>query len=228
MAPAVGTLLLDIADGLASFVVVKILYTVTLARPTDCCLVILFTCFTFVRLSREASFQSKIFACSLCGGLIFAGLIIIHGIFTQLTSNRVMAHMVSTFAMSATNSVIIVLFLRFFKKRFSICTGISLLKATDYKNSLLQGLQFAASGTYQHSLIVSILSEQVAHSLKADKTICKTAALFHDLDKIAKPEYFIENQNNNVNLYNQQTPYISSVITCETELFWFPSPSCRK
>jgi putative nucleotidyltransferase with HDIG domain len=67
------------------------------------------------------------------------------------------------------------------------------LKATDYKNSLLQGLQFAASGIYQHSLIVSILSEQVAHSIKADKIICKTAALFRDLGTIAKLEYFIEN-----------------------------------
>jgi putative nucleotidyltransferase with HDIG domain len=135
-----------------------------------------------------------------------------HGILTQLALNIVMAQMLSTFAMSATSGVVIVLFLPFFEKIFSICTDISLLKLTDYKNPLLQRLQFAAPGTYQHSLIVSILSEQVAHSIKADKIICKTAALFHDLGKITKPEYFIENQNNHVNPHDKQTPYISSLI----------------
>ncbi|MDR2435891.1 MAG: HDIG domain-containing protein [Puniceicoccales bacterium] len=212
IAPAVGTLLLGIADGLASAIVVSILHTLMLARPTDFCLVVLFTCLAFVRLLREASSRSKVFACSLCAGLIFAGLIMIHGILTQLASNIVMAQMVSTFAMSVTSGVVIVLSLPFFEKIFSICTDISLLKLTDYKNPLLQRLQFAAPGTYQHSLIVSILSEQVAHSIKADKIICKTAALFHDLGKIAKPEYFIENQNNHVNPHDKQTPYISSLI----------------
>jgi putative nucleotidyltransferase with HDIG domain len=93
-----------------------------------------------------------------------------------------------------------------------MCTDITLLRLTDYKNPLLQRLQSAAPGTYQHSLVVSILSEQVARSIDANKIICKTAALFHDLGKISKPEYFIENQNNHVNPHDWQTPYISSLI----------------
>ncbi|MDR2721119.1 MAG: HDIG domain-containing protein [Puniceicoccales bacterium] len=212
IAPAIGTLLLGITDGLALSVVVSILHTLMLARPTDFCLVILFTCISLIRLLREASSRSRVFVCSLYAGLTFAGLVIIHGILTQLTPTIVMAQVLSTFAMSTATGVAIVLFLPLFEKIFSICTDISLLRLTDYKNPLLQRLQFAAPGTYQHSLIVSILSEQVAYSVKADKIICKTAALFHDLGKITKPEYFIENQNSDANPHDKQTPYISSLI----------------
>jgi putative nucleotidyltransferase with HDIG domain len=114
--------------------------------------------------------------------------------------------------MSILNVVATVVILPFCEKIFSVCADISLLKLANYNNPLLQQLQFAAPGTYQHSLMVSNLSEQVADSIDANKIACKVAALFHDIGKIVKPEYFIENQNNRINLHDQQTPYISSLI----------------
>lgn len=212
VASAIGTLLLGATEGLVSSVVVSVLHTLMLARPTDFCLVVLLTCLAFVKLLKNASSKLGIFTCSLFTGLIFAGLIMIHGILTHFPPKIMFCQILSTFAMSIASSVIIVLFLPLFERIFSMCTDITLLRLTDYKNPLLQRLQSAAPGTYQHSLVVSILSEQVARSIDANKIICKTAALFHDLGKISKPEYFIENQNNHVNPHDWQTPYISSLI----------------
>ncbi|MDR3274377.1 MAG: HDIG domain-containing protein [Puniceicoccales bacterium] len=212
VASAIGTLLLGVADGLVSSVIACILYTLMLARPIDFCLVILFVCFAFVMLLKNTNSRSQIFACSFLAGLIFAASIIIHGILAQVSAKIVVYQVFSTFAMSMATSILTVIFLPILEKVFSVYTDISLLGLTDYRNPLLQQLQFAAPGTYQHSLVVSILSEQVAGSIKANKTICKTAALFHDLGKISKPEYFIENQNNYANPHDKQTPYISSLI----------------
>ncbi|MDR1255805.1 MAG: HDIG domain-containing protein [Puniceicoccales bacterium] len=212
VASAIGTLLLGVADGVVASVIVSVLYTLMLARPTDFCLVILFTNFVLVTLVQNTSSRLRIFVCSFCAGLAFATSIIIHGILTQLPVKITFCQVLSTFPMSTATSIIAIIFLPVFEKVFSICTDISLLRLSDYRNPLLQRLQFAAPGTYQHSLAVSILSEQVAGSIKANKSICKTAALFHDLGKVAKPEYFIENQNKYTNPHDQQTPYISSLI----------------
>ncbi|MDR0595090.1 MAG: HDIG domain-containing protein [Puniceicoccales bacterium] len=212
VASTIGTLFLGLADGLIISIVVSVLYTFMLARSMDFCLVVLVTCLALIMSLRNTSSRFKIFACSFSAGLVFAASIIIHGIFTQLSAKIMFCQVAATFIMSTVTSVITVIFIPIFEKVFAIYTDISLLKLSDYRNPLLQRLQFVAPGTYQHSLSVSILSEQVARSIGANKIICKTGALFHDLGKVAMPEYFIENQNKYVNPHNQQPPFISSLI----------------
>lgn len=211
-APAMATLLFGAVYGLIVSVITVILYTLMLSRPIDFCLVILVTCLSLVTLLENVKLKSKIFVCSLYAGVVFAISIITHGIFTQLDNRVMLLQVGSAFLMAFLTAILTVTFFPFFEHIFSEHTDISLLKLTDYANPLLQQLQLIAPGTYQHSLVVSNLSEQVAGSIKANKVICKAAALFHDIGKINKPEYFIENQSNHINLHDQQTPYISSLI----------------
>ncbi|MDR0679915.1 MAG: HDIG domain-containing protein [Puniceicoccales bacterium] len=212
VASTIGTLLLGPADGLITSIAVSVLYTFMLSRSTDFCLVILVTCLALIVFLRNTSSRFKIFACSFSAGLIFAASIIIHGILTQFPAKIMFYQVAATFIMSTVASVITVILIPVFERVFAIYTDISLLKLSDYRNPLLQRLQFVAPGTYQHSLSVSILSEQVAGSIGANKTICKTGALFHDLGKVAMPEYFIENQNKYANPHNRIPPSVSSLI----------------
>jgi putative nucleotidyltransferase with HDIG domain len=59
--------------------------------------------------------------------------------------------------------------------------------------------------------MVANLSEQAAISIRANPFLCRTLALYHDIGKLRKPEYFTENQNNK-NFHDDQTPFMSSLI----------------
>ena len=86
------------------------------------------------------------------------------------------------------------------------------MELSDYNSPVLKQLQVAAPGTYNHSIAVSNIAEQVAYSTGADPVVCKVGSLYHDIGKIGKAEYFIENKSAQTNLHDQQTPYISALI----------------
>jgi cyclic-di-AMP phosphodiesterase PgpH len=69
------------------------------------------------------------------------------------------------------------------------------MELSDLDNVLLKRLSLVANGTLQHSMQVANLSEAAAKEIGANALLVKVAALYHDIGKIANPEYYIENQN---------------------------------
>ena len=94
---------------------------------------------------------------------------------------------------------------------FGLTTEISWLELGDMNHPLLKRLQLEAPGTFHHSLIVAALAESAAEAIGADALQCRASAYFHDIGKLAKPEYFIENQNGE-NPHDQLTPTMSALI----------------
>lgn len=82
-----------------------------------------------------------------------------------------------------------------FERFFSFISPITLIELSDLNRPLLQKLATQAPGTLQHSLQVANLSEAAAREIGADQLLVKVAALYHDIGKTLKPEYFIENQS---------------------------------
>src|SRR5690606_21129878 len=78
---------------------------------------------------------------------------------------------------------------------FQLTTNISWLELSDLNHKLLRRLQLEAPGTFHHSLIVASLAEAAAEAVGANAPMCRVCAYFHDIGKLAKPEYFIENQH---------------------------------
>lgn len=76
---------------------------------------------------------------------------------------------------------------------FGFTSSIKLAELSDMNKPLLRDLSLKAPGTLQHSLQVANLSEAAAKKIGADSLLVKTAALYHDIGKMTKPEYFIEN-----------------------------------
>lgn len=83
--------------------------------------------------------------------------------------------------------------LPFVESQFGVVTDISLLELSDPSHPLLQDLVRRAPGTYNHSIAVGSISEAAAESVGANGLLCRVAAYFHDVGKMMKPEYFIEN-----------------------------------
>jgi putative nucleotidyltransferase with HDIG domain len=77
---------------------------------------------------------------------------------------------------------------------------------------LLHRLQMEAPGTYHHSLVVANLAENAANAIGANPLLCRVCALFHDIGKATKPEYFSENQREGVNPHNERSPSFSALI----------------
>ena len=77
---------------------------------------------------------------------------------------------------------------------FGIVTDISLLELADGIHPLLQELVRRAPGTYTHSITVATLAEAAAEAIGANPLLVRVGSYFHDIGKMLKPHYFIENQ----------------------------------
>ncbi len=78
---------------------------------------------------------------------------------------------------------------------FKIITPYGLAELSDHNQALLRRLQFEAPGTYHHSLMVSNLCEAAAESIEANPILARVAAFYHDIGKLKRPLFFIENQS---------------------------------
>ncbi|MCT4533789.1 HDIG domain-containing metalloprotein [Halodesulfovibrio sp.] len=95
---------------------------------------------------------------------------------------------------------------------FNYTTRFKLMELMNLEQPLLQELMMNAPGTYHHSLILSNLVEAGAKSIGANSLLCKVAALYHDIGKLIKPQYFIENQGRAKNPHDKLTPAMSTLI----------------
>ena len=95
---------------------------------------------------------------------------------------------------------------------FGYTTDIKLLELATMDQPLLRELMVEAPGTYHHSVIVGNMVEASANSIGANSLLAKVAAYYHDIGKIKKPLYFIENQFECENRHEKLAPSMSSLI----------------
>ena len=98
------------------------------------------------------------------------------------------------------------------EKTFRITTSMTLLELGDLSQPLMRRLSMEAPGTYQHSLQVATLSSEAAEEIGANALLCRVAAHYHDIGKINKPDYFIENQSPGNNRHLNLHPNMSLTI----------------
>jgi putative nucleotidyltransferase with HDIG domain len=94
---------------------------------------------------------------------------------------------------------------------FGIVTDISLLELADGSHPLLQELVRRAPGTYTHSITVATLAEAAAETIGANPLLVRVGSYFHDVGKMLKPQYFIENQAGE-NRHNALEPALSTLV----------------
>ena len=102
--------------------------------------------------------------------------------------------------------------LPFIESLFGVLTEISLLELGDVAHPLLQELVRRAPGTYNHSINVASMAESAAESIGAQGLLLRVGAYFHDIGKMLKPQYFIENQSDGANRHESLVPAMSTLI----------------
>lgn len=95
---------------------------------------------------------------------------------------------------------------------FNITSDLRLLEYDNMNHPLLLELNEKAPGTYQHTLTIARLAESAARAIEANPILAKAGSYFHDIGKIAKAEYFVENQLNIGNKHDRLSPLKSAAI----------------
>ena len=95
---------------------------------------------------------------------------------------------------------------------FNYVTDIKLLELGNLNHPLLREMIVTAPGTYHHSQLVAVLAEAAAAEIGANPLLARVGSYFHDIGKMRKPSYFIENQQNGENRHDKLSPSMSALI----------------
>jgi len=118
----------------------------------------------------------------------------------------------SAAAVTIAVGIIIQGFLPIIEKVFGIATSMTLMDYSDANQPLLKKLAMEAPGTFSHSLLIGTIAEAAAEAIGANGLLCRVGAYYHDIGKINKPPYFVENQVDSVSRHEQLSPAMSQLV----------------
>ena len=103
-------------------------------------------------------------------------------------------------------------FLPIIEKVFGIATSMTLMEYSDANQPLLRKLAMEAPGTFSHSLLIGTIGESAAETIGANGLLCRVGAYYHDIGKINKSPYFVENQMGSASRHEQLSPAMSQLV----------------
>jgi hypothetical protein len=134
------------------------------------------------------------------------------GLFERSLSGSLFAFAGRMAAATIFVGVIIQALLPLIEKIFRIATSMTLLDYSDANQPLLKKLAMEAPGTFSHSLLIGSIAEAAAEAIGANGLLCRVGAYYHDIGKIGKPRYFVENQMGTASRHDQLSPAMSQLI----------------
>lgn len=110
------------------------------------------------------------------------------------------------------SAVLAIGILPFLESAFGIITSVKLLELSNPNHPLLKRLMLEAPGTYHHSIMVANLAESGAEASKANSLLARVGSYYHDVGKIKRPYFFVENQLSGDNPHDKLSPNLSALI----------------
>jgi hypothetical protein len=109
-------------------------------------------------------------------------------------------------------SSLVIAVLPLLEDSFDVLSPLRLIELSHPSNPLLKKLQIEAAGTYHHSLMLGTLAETVADKLGMNANLLKAGAYFHDIGKLRRPVFFVENQMGGENVHDELKPSLSALV----------------
>ncbi|NLM41354.1 MAG: HDIG domain-containing protein [Firmicutes bacterium] len=109
-------------------------------------------------------------------------------------------------------SIVAIGVLPYLESAFKITSAIRLLELSNPNHPLLRKLMLEAPGTYHHSILVGNLAEAAAEAVGADGLLARVGAFYHDIGKLKRPYFFVENQVGKDNPHDKIAPSLSTLI----------------
>ncbi len=191
---------------------VSIFTTLMLGRGLEMVALYLLTGLAAIYFSRTIQKRIQLVRAGLLTGFVTALGAAFIGLFDRLDTNTILLQATIAEATGILTGVLAIGIVPLLEHLFKYTTNISLRELTDFNHRLLRQLQMVAPGTYHHSLMVANIAERAARQIGANALMCRACALFHDIGKTVKPEYFVENQKENINPHQEKNPSMSVLV----------------
>ena len=206
------TILFDARIGFMATTSLAIFMGIMMGQNIDLVIVSLFTATIAVYNIRELRKRSQLFTTMFA--LIAASIIVIIGLgFFKENSWSIMARDIQFLVLNSILAPILTYgLIGVFEMIFDVTTDLTLIELLDYDHPLLKEAQRETNGTFNHSVVVGNLAEACAKAIGAHSLLCRVGAYYHDIGKMAKSEYFIENQYGGENKHDDITHIMSARI----------------
>lgn len=134
--------------------------------------------------------------------LLFVAYFVVYLAFTLMSLSDVNWEVVGILALNALFTMLSLPLIFLFEKMFGMTTSLTLMELNNTNTPLLRQLAATAPGTFQHSIQVANLCDEVLFAIGGDALLARTGALYHDIGKMKNPMYFTENQHGGYNSHN--------------------------
>ncbi|MDD3149800.1 MAG: HDIG domain-containing protein [Candidatus Gastranaerophilales bacterium] len=150
---------------------------------------------SLINFSRRMDLIRTGFDISLAQVLAVISIYLLQNNFYEINSNMLILDISLAFISGLISGIIALGVIPLIESSFKIITPYGLAELADHNQPLLRRLQFEAPGTYHHSLMVSNLAEAAAEAVNADPVLVRVGAFYHDVGKLKRPLFFVENQS---------------------------------
>ena len=185
--------------------------TVVLGNSVDQVLVHMGGMATAILALRHVRTRTQIVKVALAAGLACFVTTIATGLLSEQTWLLMLNDAFRFFVWASLAGFVLTGLLPLIERCFSFVTDVSLLELADGSHPLLQELVRRAPGTYTHSMTVATLAESAAEAIGANPLLVRVGSYFHDIGKMLKPHYFIENQAGE-NRHDALEPALSTLV----------------
>jgi len=166
---------------------------------------------TAVLLLREMRTRTRPVEVGLIAGIAYVMMTVATEMLLLQPSKLIINDAVRYFIWALLSGFILSGCLPLIERVFGIVTDVSLLELADNTHPLMQELVRRAPGTYTHSMTVALLAEAAADAIGAHALLVRVGCYYHDIGKMLKPHYFIENQNGE-NRHDRLEPALSTLV----------------
>lgn len=188
-------IILSLGQGLATFVV----FTATAA--------------TAIQLSGKIRSRTKLLHVGTVAALVAMATTLGVGSMAEQPASMELIKNAAMYGMCTILAALVMIgFLPIVERLLDVQTEISLLELGDTAHPLLQELVRRAPGTYNHSINVASIAEAAAESIGVNGLLVRVGAYFHDIGKMFKPGYFVENQGQEDNRHESLMPAMSTIV----------------
>ncbi len=212
LAPLIVAILINAGSGIFMALLISIFTGVIYGNRLDVVVITFLASLVAIFAGRDVRKRGRVVRAAGFGGLTVAFFALLVGLADQAPAAVLLRQMGAGIISGIFTGIVVVGLLPVLESLFKRTTDITLLELTDYNHPLLRRMQLAAPGSYHHSLMVAQLAENACNAIGANPLLARVCALFHDIGKIRKPEYFIENQRDRGNPHDASNPSLSALI----------------
>jgi putative nucleotidyltransferase with HDIG domain len=166
---------------------------------------------TAILTLRNIRTRTRLVKVGIGAGLAYLAMTLATELYTGQTWQLIVSDSIWALVWGALAGFIVSGLLPVVERCFAIVTDVSLVELGDGSHPLLQELVRRAPGSYTHSMTVATLAEPCAEAIGANPLLVRVGSYFHDIGKMLKPQYFIENQSGE-NRHDSLEPALSTLI----------------